>query len=283
MRRALAGLFFVAAFSVLGVASAAEAPVYGAKITCTPKSEAPARVCSLAASPRAIFRAFEKSNVRYLVCVDKPRAKSRCRERRTGRRGRRSRAQINLTRPGRYTVTWRVNGRRVKRRGFRARAPRVFVNGDSLAVGTRPYLPRALPGWPVSQSTSISRQAGDGAGVLRAQGRNLARIIVVSLGTNGSAGATDYFRDAIRAVMRVAGRDRCVVWANIVRPGAYERLNAILASENRRRRNLLVFDWASMARRNPGWFAPDGVHPNGTGYKARARGIAEKVRDCLNL
>ena len=265
------------------VPATAEAPTYGAKITCTPKSQQPARVCSLAASPRAIFRAFEERNVRYRVCVDKPRSKSRCRARQTGRRGHRSRAAINLTRPGRYTVTWRVNGKRVKRRGFRARAPRVFVNGDSLAVGTRPYLPRALPGWPMSQSTSISRQAGDGAGVLRAQGRNLAQIIVVSLGTNGSAGATAYFRDAVRAVMRVAGRGRCVVWANIVRPGAYERLNAILAEENRRRRNLLVFDWASMARRNPGWFAPDGVHPNATGYKARARGIAAKVRDCLDL
>jgi len=278
-------LLIVAAFAVLAVplAAPAEAPIYGGTITCTPKSSKPARICSLAANPRAIFRAFEERNVRYRVCVDKPHAKSRCRSRRTGRRGHRSRAAINLTRPGRYTVTWRVNGKRVKRRGFRARAPRVFVNGDSLAVGTRPYLPRALPGWPVAQSTSISRQAGDGAGVLRAQGRNLAQIIFVSLGTNGSAGASDYFRDAVRAVMHVAGPERCVVWANIVRPGAYERLNAILAAENRRRRNLVVFDWASMARRNPGWFAPDGVHPNATGYEARARGIAEKIRDCLNL
>jgi hypothetical protein len=263
------------------LADAADAPVYGARITCTPKSKQPARVCSLAASPRAVFRAFEESNVRYLVCVDTPRAKSNCRARETGRRGRRSRAAVRLTHPGRYTVTWRVRGKRVKRRGFRARAPRVFVNGDSLAVGTRPYLPRALPGWPVSQSTSISRQAGDGAGVLRAQGRNLAPIIHVSLGTNGSAGATGYFRDAIRAVMRVAGPERCVVWANIVRPGAFERLNRVLAAENRRRDNLLVFDWVSMAREHPDWFGSDGVHPTATGYRARARGVAERIRDCL--
>ena len=278
-------LFFVAAVALLLVPgpTPADAPVYGAKVVCTPKSKKPARVCSLAANPRAVFRAFEEADVRYHVCVDKPKSKSRCRARTTGRPGRRSRAAIRLTRPGRYTITWRVNGKRVKRRGFRARAPRVFVNGDSLAVGTRPYLPRALPGWPVAQSTSISRQAGEGAGVLRAQGRNLAQIIVVSLGTNGSAGATGYFRDAVRALMRVAGSGRCVVWANIVRPGAYERLNAILAEENRRRRNLLVFDWVSMAREHPGWFAPDGVHPNATGYKARARGIAAKVRDCLKL
>jgi hypothetical protein len=282
VRGALAIVAAVGVFAV-PLAATADAPVYGGTVTCTPKSTQPARVCSLAADPRAVFRAFEKANVRYRVCVDKPRAKSRCRERRTGPRGRKSRAAINLTRPGTYTVTWRVNGKRVKRRGFRARAPRVFVNGDSLAVGTRPYLPRVLAGWPISQSTSISRQAGEGAGVLRAQGDNLAQILFISLGTNGSAGATDYFRDAIRAVMHVAGPERCVVWANIVRPGGYERLNAILAEENRHSDNLLVFDWVSMAKAHPYWFGPDGVHPTATGYKARARGIAEKIRLCLKL
>jgi hypothetical protein len=119
--------------------------------------------------------------------------------------------------------------------------------------------------------------------VLRAQGPNLARVLVISLGTNGSAGATAYFRDAVRAVMHVAGPERCVVWANIVRPGAYERLNAILARENRNRRNLLVFDWVRMARAHPEWFGSDGVHPTATGYRARARGIAEQVRACLDL
>ena len=37
-------------------------------------------------------------------------------------------------------------------------ARRLFVNGDSLAVGTRPYLPGALRRWRVTQSVSISRQ-----------------------------------------------------------------------------------------------------------------------------
>jgi hypothetical protein len=278
-------LLIAVVLAVLGgpLASAAQAPVYGAKVTCTPKSKRPAKVCSLAGDPRAIFRAFEESGVRYRVCVRKPHTRRNCRARVTGPRGRRSRAAIRLTHPGRYTVTWLVRGRRIKRRNFRARAPRVFVNGDSLAVGTRPYLPRALPDWPVRQSASISRQAGDGAAVLRAQGPNLARVLVISLGTNGSAGATAYFRDAVRAVMHVAGPERCVVWANIVRPGAYERLNAILARENRNRRNLLVFDWVRMARAHPEWFGSDGVHPTATGYRARARGIAEQVRACLDL
>ena len=58
------------------------------------------------------------------------------------------------------------------------------MNGDSLAVGTAPYLPRALRRWRVTQSTAISRHAFEGASVMRAYGRRLPRVIHVSLGTN---------------------------------------------------------------------------------------------------
>ncbi|HEY8779249.1 MAG TPA: hypothetical protein VIL93_05610 [Solirubrobacterales bacterium] len=37
--------------------------------------------------------------------------------------------------------------------------PLVFVNGDSLAVGTEPYLPGDLHGFNLRQSASISRHA----------------------------------------------------------------------------------------------------------------------------
>ena len=100
----------------------------------------------------------------------------------------------------------------------------------------------------------------------------------------GSPGAPGYFRHAIRASMRVAGRRRCVVWANIYRPPvggvSYHHLNAVLAREARRRKNLRIFQWVRMARRHRGWFGPDGVHPTGVGYHARARGIARVVRRC---
>ena len=50
---------------------------------------------------------------------------------------------------------------------------RLLVNGDSLAVGTAPYLPRELARWKVTQSTAVSRHAFEGASVLRAYGRGL--------------------------------------------------------------------------------------------------------------
>ena len=171
--------------------------------------------------------------------------------------------------------------------GAGAAAPRsraILHNGDSLAVGTQIYLPRALRGWRVRVSVDISRHASEGPRILRRFGSGLPRVIVVSLGTNDDPRSLGAFRRAIRATMRVAGRRRCVVWANVVRPRVggvgYGQMNRVLAQEARRRRNLRVFQWARMARANRHWFGRDGVHPSGAGYAARARGIARVVRRC---
>jgi hypothetical protein len=161
---------------------------------------------------------------------------------------------------------------------------RLLVNGDSLAVGTKPYLPKALRGWRVTQSVSVSRHAFEGADVMRAYGRALPRVIHVSLGTNDDPNQVDAFRSAIRDVMSVAGPHRCVVWTNIVRPrvagASYAGYNHALAAESRPRENLRVVNWARMVHANPQWLAGDGVHVNADGYRARAKAIAKSVRRC---
>jgi hypothetical protein len=161
---------------------------------------------------------------------------------------------------------------------------RLLVNGDSLAVGTAPYIPRELRRWRVTQSTAISRHAPEGASVLRAYGRGLPRVIHVSLGTNDDPRNLSGFRAAIRAVMAAAGPRRCVVWANIVRPavggGNSTGGKKGVARESRPRENLRVVNWARMVRRNPHWLAGDGVHVSADGYQERARNIARSVRRC---
>jgi hypothetical protein len=169
-------------------------------------------------------------------------------------------------------------------RGEASRTRKLLVNGDSLAVGTAPYIPRALPRWRVNQSTAISRHAFEGASVMRAYRRNLPRVIHVSLGTNDDPRSLSGFRAAIRAVMAVAGRRRCVVWANIVRPpvagASYAGYNRVLAQESRPRENLRVVDWARMVREHRYWLAGDGVHVSAEGYRFRARRVARSVRRC---
>jgi hypothetical protein len=160
----------------------------------------------------------------------------------------------------------------------------LLVDGDSLAEGTRPYIPRELPDWSVRQSTKVSRHASDGADVMRRYGRSLARVVHVSLGTNDDPRQTGAFRAAVLEVMDVAGSGRCVVWANIVRPPyagvSYRSYNRILASEDERRDNLLVLNWVRMLRRHPEWLAPDRVHVSAAGYAARASAVARLVRRC---
>jgi lysophospholipase L1-like esterase len=90
--------------------------------------------------------------------------------------------------------------------------------------------------------------------------------------------------DAVRSTIHLAGRRRCVVWPNIVRPpvagASYAGYNRVLVHENRRHRSLRVVKWTRMVRHHSGWLAPDGVHPDVDGYVARARAIARQVRRC---
>ena len=161
---------------------------------------------------------------------------------------------------------------------------RLLVNGDSLAVGTKPYLPQELRRWKLTQSASVSRHAFEGADVMRAYGRSLPRVIHVSLGTNDDPNQVDAFRAAVREVMEVAGPQRCVVWTNIVRPpvagASYAGYNHALALESRPRENLRVVNWARMVHANPQWLGSDGVHVDAEGYAIRAKAIAESVRRC---
>jgi lysophospholipase L1-like esterase len=160
----------------------------------------------------------------------------------------------------------------------------LLVNGDSLAEGTKPYLPLELPDWRVRQSTSVSRHAAAGAEVMRRYGSSLARVIHVSLGTNDDPGDTAGFRKAVRAVMKVAGPKRCVVWANIVRPPyrgvSYRGYNRVLRREDERRNNLRVLNWVRMVREHPEWLSDDGVHVSAAGYEARAAAVARSVKRC---
>lgn len=168
--------------------------------------------------------------------------------------------------------------------GASAGERRLLVNGDSLAEGTRPYIPRELSDWRVRQSTRVSRHAAEGDDVMRRYGRSLPRVIHVSLGTNDDPGQTAAFRAAIGDVMEVAGSRRCVVWANIVRPPyggvSYRGHNRVLAQEDERRDNLRVLNWVRMVRRHPEWLADDGVHVSAAGYRARAKAVARAVRRC---
>jgi lysophospholipase L1-like esterase len=164
----------------------------------------------------------------------------------------------------------------------RGPAKRVFVVGDSLAVGTRPYLGRFLGGWRVATSASISKHTPQGVAELRHRRR--VPVAVVSLGTNDDPHAVGAFDHAVHTALSIAGKDHCLVWPNIVRPAVggatYAGYNRTLSNADAGHDNLIVVNWARMVARNPGWLGDDGVHVNAAGYTARARAIANAVRRC---
>jgi lysophospholipase L1-like esterase len=169
-------------------------------------------------------------------------------------------------------------------RSHRPGSRTLLVVGDSLTVGTRPYLHHWLGRWHIRTIVSISKQVTEGPGTLRAFGRRLPRVVFVNLGTNGDPRAVSLFRRQVRRTMRIAGPRRCVVWSSIVRPRvagrSYHGLNMVLADEASKRPNLMLFRWAKLARRHPSWFGPDHVHVTASAYNIRARAMARTIRRC---
>ncbi len=254
-------------------------------VSCRPLGTHPASVCPASSRPSAVLIATDRDQVDYRVCVRRPSKRSHCRGRTTQAAGTPSRTPIELGRPGRYRIGWRVAGSLVGRRVLHVPRPRVFVNGDSLAVGTKPYLPQFLGGWTVHQSTSISRHAPQGVSLL-AHRRHLERIVVMSLGTNDDPHAVSSFDHAVRKALRIVGPRRCIVWPTIVRPrvggASYAGYNQVLTTLEGKRQNLIAVNWARIIRHHHITLASDGVHPDARGYRIRARALANAARRCLD-
>lgn len=165
----------------------------------------------------------------------------------------------------------------------RSYPPRILDLGDSLSIGTAPYLRARLRGYQIDRVHDVGLHAYDAASLLAGARVPLPRVVVVSAGTNDDPRIVSTFIRAVTGVVDAAGTGRCVIWPTIVRPPAvgatYDRLNRALERISARRRNLVLVDWVGMVRRHPSWLSPDGVHVSVAGYRARAAAIAAAVRD----
>ncbi len=154
--------------------------------------------------------------------------------------------------------------------------------GDSLSVGTAPYLSARLRGYGIERIHDLGLHAYDAADIVAERRPSLPAVLVVSAGTNDDPRILSTFWRAVSSVVRTAGPSRGVVWTTIVRPPAvgasYDGLNRALARVAARNRNLLLVDWVGMVRRHPSWLSADGVHVSVAGYRARAAAIAAAVR-----
>lgn len=165
--------------------------------------------------------------------------------------------------------------------GARATPPRVLDIGDSLSVGTAPYLRARLRGYGIDRVQDVGLHAYDAAAIIARSRGALPPVLVLSAGSNDDPRIVSTFMRAVSRVLGAAGPRRCVVWPTIVRPPAvgasYDGLNRALARASARHPNLVLVDWVGMVDRHPRWLSDDGVHVTTAGYRARASAIATAV------
>ena len=285
-RVAVGGLATLAAFAIAVTASAA--PQYGPKqfstyAACERGAAKADRFCFAGSKPVALLRARDRARVHYRVCL-RGGGKPRCKEKTTRRKGSLSQLRFGRQGKGKYRVIWFVNGRKIDRDRLLVHKRAVFHVGDSLGVGTKPYLTQALDDWKVDQSVKVARHGFEAISILRNRG-HLPGAIVMSIGGNDDPNNVDGFRQTVAKTMRIAGPKRCVVWPNHfsskpVNGGTFDGYNRVLEDFEDRNRNFRIVNWVAIARAHPGWLAADGLHVNPTGYQARARAIAKQVRKC---
>lgn len=157
--------------------------------------------------------------------------------------------------------------------------PTVLVVGDSLAVGTEPFLDQLLDHRQLIWDARSGRTTPQGLLALRADLRNLTpRTVVVSLGTNDGS-SPQRFASRARRLLQTVPPTACVVWPAIIRPprkGAYHGLNRVLRDLAHHDHHLTVPAWDHAVTRG-NVVLPDGVHPDPQGFQYRSRMIAAAV------
>ena len=159
----------------------------------------------------------------------------------------------------------------------------VLVVGDSLEVGSGPYLRAAAAGTRSRSTRSRAGRAARACGVLAAPARPVGR--------RGRVPARDERqprrpRTAGRATsppLRQLAGDRCIVVATIARPRvggvSVAGLNRVV-ERSRRRPAPRWWTGARSCGAFPSLLVRDGVHATGEGYSLRASLIAEAVQGC---
>jgi hypothetical protein len=148
---------------------------------------------------------------------------------------------------------------------------KVFIEGDSLTVGAARALKSQLRHHvkSVRIDAQVGRHTGEGIRKLRSPAAKAAGIWVVALGTNDSPNSAQT-RKNVTQVLRLAGKNRQVIWVNVVRPGGYGRVNRTLSQLDAANPQLTVIDWAAVIRKQRELLTGDRVHLTSKGYRIRA-------------
>ncbi len=157
----------------------------------------------------------------------------------------------------------------------------VLVVGDSLSLGTTPYLRSDLHE-SVENDGRVGRPSPEAVSVLRSR-LGGQRVVVFDAGVNDDPARPATLSSDLASVRRLVG-GRCLVVATMSRPPyrgvTVDGLNRAVRSFAASTSNAVLVDWRSTAVANPRLINSDGVHPTSAGYQLRARLFARAVRQC---
>jgi hypothetical protein len=156
--------------------------------------------------------------------------------------------------------------------------PKVFVVGDSLTIGARPWMARDLrrrSGRLVGVEAGVGWHIEDGLAVLQRMGDSLPRTVMVALGTNDLLASPRQVDRWMRTARELVG-DRRLIWVNLrcnVRHSKllarYPRFNDALDAAALRY-DVEIADWDAWAGRRRVRTLPDGVHYSSAAYRLRS-------------
>lgn len=141
-----------------------------------------------------------------------------------------------------------------------------LVVGDSLGVGTAPYLEKQLGN--VTADVKVGRPSSNGIQVLKnalGSGQKFGNV-VLDLGTND--GGPQQLRASIREAKRLAGAGVNIYIPTVNGPAASAK-NKVIREEAGG--NVQVIDWGKAG------VGADGIHATSRGYQRRARLIAQAI------
>jgi lysophospholipase L1-like esterase len=159
----------------------------------------------------------------------------------------------------------------------------VFVVGDSLTIGARPWLARdlrRLDGRLVGVNARVSRHVDEGLTVLRKMGDSLPETVMVALGTNDLQASTRQVDRWLRTARQLVG-DRRLIWVNLRANATHSKLLARYHVINDAldaaapRYGVEVADWDTWAGARHVRTLGDGIHYSTAAYRLRASFYAE--------
>jgi hypothetical protein len=153
-----------------------------------------------------------------------------------------------------------------------AAEPILYV-GDSLGVGTSPYLDSTPAGRTLDVDAEIGRTSTEALSVLRAKLRPGHEVVIFDVGTNDWSPRT-LARNLSRA-RKLSGR-RLMIVLTMNKPGVGPFNRAVRAFA-RSTDDVALIPWHSMAARKH-LLGGDGIHANASGYRRRAVLVAQRIQ-----